>query len=143
MPFLVYDDMLFHLEGTKLVLGRSSSCDIVLDEAGDVSRHHAIVVDESNDRHSITDCGSANGTFVNDERLDKRRSLRDGDVIRLGGHTALIYKAAPFFEAAGYKLQYASASEQKERQPKEALKTLIHRCPAPKQIRPPRPQSPQ
>ena len=32
----------------------------------------------------IEDCGSTNGTFVNDQRISERQELKDGDRIRVG-----------------------------------------------------------
>jgi pSer/pThr/pTyr-binding forkhead associated (FHA) protein/predicted Ser/Thr protein kinase len=50
----------------------------------ELSRRHALVR-RGPDRHlTIEDLGSANGTFVNDERVEAPRSLRVGDVIRIG-----------------------------------------------------------
>jgi serine/threonine-protein kinase len=65
------------------LLGRSSDCDIVV-RAADVSKQHCrILIDE--DRLTIEDLGSANGTFVNDERI-RRANLENGDVIRIADH---------------------------------------------------------
>ena len=66
---------------TELTLGRENA-DIVLDD-GEVSRRHAVVrrVDGALE---ISDASSANGTFVNDARIDGTRRLADGDVVRLG-----------------------------------------------------------
>ena len=47
----------------RLVIGRGSDCDLVLDEA-EMSRRHA-VIENSGDGIYLRDLGSANGTFVN------------------------------------------------------------------------------
>jgi pSer/pThr/pTyr-binding forkhead associated (FHA) protein len=50
----------------------------------EISRRHARV-SRTVDRHlQIEDLGSANGTFVNNVRIDAPRTLEVGDVIRLG-----------------------------------------------------------
>ena len=55
------------------------------DPEGYVSRNHARITMERR-RYQVTDLSSANGTYVNDERIAPRqpRSLRQGDRIRLG-----------------------------------------------------------
>jgi hypothetical protein len=55
------------------------------DPEGYVSRNHARI-EQRQRRFTITDVHSANGTFVNDERLapDQPRALRQGDRIRMG-----------------------------------------------------------
>lgn len=57
-----------------------------------VSRSHA-AIELSEDTLTIIDTGSANGTFLNGQRLvpNQPRVLRDGDEIRLGKLTAHIY----------------------------------------------------
>ncbi len=47
----------------RLVIGRGSECDLILDEA-EMSRRHA-VIENSGDGIFLRDLGSANGTFVN------------------------------------------------------------------------------
>jgi pSer/pThr/pTyr-binding forkhead associated (FHA) protein len=48
---------------TRLVIGRGSECDLILDEA-EMSRRHA-VIENFGDGIFLRDLGSANGTFVN------------------------------------------------------------------------------
>jgi hypothetical protein len=69
------------LSGTVAVLGRDPSCDLVLNDAK-CSRRHA-VLEAGPQGLAIRDAGSANGIFVNGDRLE-RASLKDGDVVRLG-----------------------------------------------------------
>jgi pSer/pThr/pTyr-binding forkhead associated (FHA) protein len=69
----------------KYLIGRSSSCNVVLD-APLVSRRHAVVDVDAN-RAAIADLGSRNGVFVNGVRVRGTRVLRDGDTISLGAET--------------------------------------------------------
>jgi pSer/pThr/pTyr-binding forkhead associated (FHA) protein len=62
-------------------IGREG-CDITVSDP-DASRRHA-QVEIADDRLSIEDLGSTNGTFVNGERIDQRRRLNDGDEVRIG-----------------------------------------------------------
>lgn len=53
-----------------------------------LSRRHAKVGRSADGRLTIEDLGSANGTFVNDERIESPRTLGLGDLVRVG-HTVL------------------------------------------------------
>jgi hypothetical protein len=63
------------------VVGRDEGCEIVLDHPG-VSRRHARL-DPGDGGWHVTDLGSANGTWVNGERLDEA-FLLGGEKIRFG-----------------------------------------------------------
>lgn len=66
----------------ETIIGRAPACDIVLSEIT-VSRRHAAVRQDGN-TVVISDLGSANGTFVNDEPVAEGTRVEPGDVIRLG-----------------------------------------------------------
>ncbi|MFY1687626.1 FHA domain-containing protein [Plantactinospora sp. WMMB782] len=63
-------------------IGRSDGVDVPLDDPL-VSRWHA-TVELAAGRVLLTDRGSTNGTWLNDERLAGHTELRDGDRIRFG-----------------------------------------------------------
>ncbi|MEO3923725.1 FHA domain-containing protein [Micromonosporaceae bacterium B7E4] len=63
-------------------IGREDGVDVLLDDPK-VSRWHA-TVELAAGRVLLTDTGSTNGTWLNDERLSGHTELRDGDRIRLG-----------------------------------------------------------
>ena len=69
------------LEPEQFRIGRSQDCELWLGDDG-VSRKHAQVVQEGA-LHLIEDLGSANGTFVQGQRVS-RQVLRDGDVVQFG-----------------------------------------------------------
>src|SRR5690349_23834682 len=50
----------------------------------EISRRHARVSRGADGQLAIEDLGSANGTFVNDQRIDAPRSLVAGDRVRVG-----------------------------------------------------------
>jgi pSer/pThr/pTyr-binding forkhead associated (FHA) protein len=97
-PFLVYRDdqgrqRLEQLEGRagRVTIGRNPSNDVALTWDEEVSRLHA-EVERLGGEWILADEGlSRNGSFVNGERVDGRRRLRDGDVIRIG-RTTLGYR---------------------------------------------------
>jgi serine protease Do len=75
------------LGGSGIRIGRESSiCEIVL-ENPKVSRLHAEVV-SIDGKVMLIDRNSSNGTFVNDQKIDKRY-LKDGDIIYFGGRNAI------------------------------------------------------
>jgi pSer/pThr/pTyr-binding forkhead associated (FHA) protein len=65
-------------------IGRAESADIRIDDTA-VSREHA-VIRHNGDRWTVEDCGSRNGTRVNDARIPNFVScaLRDGDRLMIG-----------------------------------------------------------
>lgn len=64
------------------VLGRDPDVEVFLNHPG-VSRRHAVIRVSAGEA-TIEDLASKNGTFVGDELLEGTRSLRDGDIIRVG-----------------------------------------------------------
>lgn len=75
------------LGGSGIRIGRESTiCEIVL-ENPKVSRLHAEVV-SIDGRVLLIDRNSSNGTYVNDQKIDKR-FLQDGDIIYFGGRNAV------------------------------------------------------
>jgi len=68
-------------KGDQARIGRGADCDVVIARE-EVSRAHALLTRER-DGWTIEDLGSRNGTFVNEQRID-RSALREGDTIRLG-----------------------------------------------------------
>ena len=72
----------FNLSKLPLTIGREESMELSIN-VGSISRKHARI-SPVGDGYQIEDLGSSNGTFVNEERLQKPRRLVDGDVIALG-----------------------------------------------------------
>lgn len=77
--------------GTKIplgpvpsVIGRSVACKVVLDDTAVSRRHVRLVL--SNQELVLEDLGSANGVYVNDQRVSEWHKLTKGDRIRIGEH---------------------------------------------------------
>ena len=71
----------FPLEQPLTRLGRHPDSEISLDDIT-VSRRHA-EIERTPDGHVVSDAGSLNGTYVNQERID-RIVLRHGDELQIG-----------------------------------------------------------
>jgi predicted component of type VI protein secretion system len=67
-----------------LTVGRSPACGIALIWDAQVSRSHASIEAVDGVWTVLDDGRSTNGTFVNEERVQGRRTLRHLDVIRVG-----------------------------------------------------------
>ena len=73
----------FEAGPVPLTIGRSADNAAVLDGDEFASARHARV-ETRRDGVWILDLGSTNGTWINGERMDGRRRLNDGDVVRIG-----------------------------------------------------------
>jgi pSer/pThr/pTyr-binding forkhead associated (FHA) protein len=62
---------------------------------GTTSTHHASIECEGA-RFTLADLGSTNGTFHNEEAIgfQGRRDLRDGDKVRFGGYSTILFNVA-------------------------------------------------
>jgi pSer/pThr/pTyr-binding forkhead associated (FHA) protein len=82
----------------RFTIGRSPVSDLVIENAG-VSRLHAVIRSEGG-RFYLEDQGSANGIFINRQRVTTQE-LHDGDEIGILKHRLLFRcKAAPVAETA-------------------------------------------
>ena len=71
----------YALDRPHIILGRSSKCDVQVDQEA-VSRNHAKII-TTGKTIILRDLGSTNGTYVNDELIDEY-VLRDGDLMKVG-----------------------------------------------------------
>ena len=70
------------LPGNVRTVGRATRADFSVDAAL-VSRVHCRLTAGATEIE-VVDLGSTNGTFVNGERIDKRRTVKSGDRIGVG-----------------------------------------------------------
>lgn len=78
---LRWGDRLIPLDLPFMTIGRSMDNDIIIESEG-VSRHHAQIKLRQG-QYVLRDLESANGTFVNGQRIQDECVLQDGDRIRL------------------------------------------------------------
>jgi pSer/pThr/pTyr-binding forkhead associated (FHA) protein len=97
-PFLVLRDgedeqriVIIEEGATALWIGRGESADVRLDWDEEVSALHAQLEVVGAECTLLDDGLSRNGSFVNEERVEGRRRLRDGDRLRFG-RTAVHYR---------------------------------------------------
>lgn len=67
----------------RVTIGRGTGCDIVLGDTS-VSRSHAELMASGANAFAVADLGSMNGTFVNDNKVEKAVKIAAGDVIKFG-----------------------------------------------------------
>ena len=79
MPDPALKDQTIPLAGKEVLIGRGKENGLVLEDNA-VSRHHARIVEEP-DGHVLIDNNSANGSWVNGQRVTEMR-LKPGDQIR-------------------------------------------------------------
>jgi hypothetical protein len=98
----------------EIAVGRSSSCQITLQDPLISRRHARFVVTPSG--VTVEDLGSRNGVAVNGERLRGPRQLRDADRIRIGTHEMV------FAELEG------PPNSRRSLTPITGCRTRCHRC---------------
>jgi serine phosphatase RsbU (regulator of sigma subunit) len=79
------------LQPGAVSIGRASDCTIPIKDRY-LSRKHAEIV-ASNGNWLLKDCGSANGTYLNGNRVERDETLHAGDRIRLGD-TEILFETA-------------------------------------------------
>ncbi len=97
----------YSLDGPRLVVGRSRSCDIRLRD-DTVSRLHAALVWRGGTL-VLEDLGSSNGTWVNGERVLTPHSVVAGDAVRFGSLKGSIESGSAPAQATGAAVSSAPA----------------------------------
>jgi hypothetical protein len=95
-PFLLYraeagEQVILELSAA-VTIGRRPDNDVALPWDAEVSRVHAQVEPFGREWSLIDDGISRNGSYVNGERLDRRRRLRDGDRLCFG-ETPVLFRS--------------------------------------------------
>jgi pSer/pThr/pTyr-binding forkhead associated (FHA) protein len=79
----------FALTSDETRLGRHPDSEIMLDDIT-VSRRHA-AIERTSEGYVVADAGSLNGTYVNQERID-RAVLRHGDELQVGKFRLVLFE---------------------------------------------------
>lgn len=80
--FLRYGKLIVELGPRPILVGRASTCDIVLDDDLASREHCRIALRE--DQVVVTDLGSKNGVLVNGIRIEETTALHHGDCLTVG-----------------------------------------------------------
>jgi pSer/pThr/pTyr-binding forkhead associated (FHA) protein len=84
-----------------VTIGRREGCDIILSYDSQVSRIHArIIYDAREVEYFIEDADSRNGTWIGQERIEGRHTIRPGTLFRVG-RTWLRLDAPPTLLGSG------------------------------------------
>ena len=92
----------------EVILGRSTDCQLQVDDDG-ISRRHARVGIDQNGQFRVVDLGSTNGTYVNGVRVDAV-VLKDGDKIQIGSNTVLKFSLQDQLDEQYQRSIYESAT---------------------------------
>jgi hypothetical protein len=90
------------LEKNIIIIGRASSCDVVLSAEG-ISRNHARLERGPDGKWSVVDLGSTNGTFLESSRLlpDVPEPFLPGHTLRIGSYYMRLQVSQAPVAAAG------------------------------------------
>ncbi|PQZ97696.1 hypothetical protein CQ010_15375 [Arthrobacter sp. MYb211] len=80
----------FALHHHSIVLGRSASTDIPVDDTG-VSRQHVRFETKGKGAYAVTDLGSTNGTYVDGKKISGETRILDGSIITIG-QTKIVFR---------------------------------------------------
>lgn len=82
LNFITLDNAKFALQHNSVTIGRDQSCDITVPDVS-VSGSHCRILWNGKE-HLLSDIGSSNGTYLNDEWIQNSRALATGDRIQVG-----------------------------------------------------------
>jgi diguanylate cyclase (GGDEF)-like protein len=99
---------MYKLDGSELVLGRSTECQFQVDDDG-ISRKHAKIFLGPEGQFQVADLGSTNGTFLNGVRVELG-ALQDGDKIQIGSNTVLKFSLQDQLDEQYQRSIYESAT---------------------------------
>jgi len=80
--WLEHDGQNIELRRGNLLVGRSSGCQLVLEDSM-VSRRHAELL-VTDDAVTVKDLGSVNGLYVNSRRVEGSQRMKEGDTLQIG-----------------------------------------------------------
>lgn len=130
-----YAGSCFVLARGEHIVGRRLRCDVALPEDKKVSREHA-VIDVGRHFARLTDAGSRNGSFVNNQRVIEQ-ILEEGDLVRFGD---TVFEVKILFEESG---EVTSSSAEPLPQLLESLPPApAERVPSPPTMEKPSPPTP-
>ena len=102
------------LESSRLVsIGRDDQCNFQIVDEKISRRHLQIRYEHAEDSHYAVDMRSANGVYVNGQRVVDEQALREGDVIEIG-RSKLKYTERDFPDSEAAALHIRKTDEWKK-----------------------------
>ncbi len=86
----------FSVPAPGVLIGRNANTQVTLSDASVSGEHARLTLDEES--ASVEDLSSLNGTFINNQPIEKKTRLNDGDYLRLGRYTVLKFSMVDEFE---------------------------------------------
>ncbi len=81
----------FDLRKERLTIGRHRESDVFLEDLA-VSRLNTTISHDPSGRYILRDENSANGTYVNGQRVTAEYTLQDGDEVQVGQTTLIFHQ---------------------------------------------------
>ena len=103
--WLEHDGQNVELRRGTLVVGRSSSCHLVLEDSMVSRRHAELIVAE--DAVTVRDLGSVNGLYVNAHRVEGSKRMKEGDTLQIGQREFVLRSLAREGGPTGHERQMA------------------------------------
>ncbi|NRA37132.1 MAG: FHA domain-containing protein [Planctomycetes bacterium] len=101
----------------RLVLGRSSKCDIQIEDVDGVSREHCVFTQEDG-QWFVEDMGTTNGTKVNKDKIEGKTLLEERDIVKVSKVRMTVHVDS---ESQRMRSQAAPEHEVGEFDPQEAI----------------------
>jgi pSer/pThr/pTyr-binding forkhead associated (FHA) protein len=103
--WLEHEGQNVELRRGTLVVGRSSSCHLVLEDSMVSRRHAELIVAE--DAVTVRDLGSVNGLYVNARRVEGSQRMKEGDTLQIGQREFVLRSLAREVGPTGHERQMA------------------------------------
>jgi adenylate cyclase len=100
--------------GVRFIIGRDTGNDWELDDSR-VSRNHAMIHRQESGRYHLADLGSANGTFLNGQRISQPAKLKAGDVIQIANCRIRFLAVAEGSKSSGQFSSVGTLDDRRER----------------------------
>lgn len=120
------DPVVYPLNASKITIGTSENCDIILSSEG-VSRKHIIILTEG-DNYYVLDQGSTNGSFINEERLipGRKTEFTSFFPVRLGDNVLIsLISDEEGAERIEVPVSFKERTNSKIQQPKVSDRTSV------------------
>ncbi len=90
---VIVDNKRYKIEKSKLSIGRSSDCDITLQD-DKISRIHGFILNQKSGLF-FQDNGSSNGSYLNNKLVSGKKKIEEGDIIQIGTYVLKIDLEVP------------------------------------------------